>query len=262
MSVPDQLLLSNLLKHRVRCNLGIDHGPGSMPWMHPPAHRLLGWVSKPSSLRMNREVWKLNQLRGIGNQQLYVKGIPSITDQLTLDRLPTLIDSDLLNNSGDRLGSVVDMLFQPKTGKILHYLISRTDKRIPGTSRWRLEIRHIVDQQPGMVSTNLISLDDLPLSRSSIRQDFLRKSRDWRDQINEISNKATDRLEGWLEDPPWDDPADRFSSDEPLGQKDSPENWFDETDDQIEKEFLDSPLDTRYSSKRPIRSEGDSDPWV
>ena len=65
------------MKHHVRCNHGIDHGIGSIAWMHPPVHRLLGWSTRPSSLNLDRHVWRLDQLRGIGNQQVFVKGKPS-----------------------------------------------------------------------------------------------------------------------------------------------------------------------------------------
>ena len=54
----------------MRCDAGLDHGSGSFAWMHPPVHRILGWASKPSSFRLLREVWRLDQLKGIGNQDL------------------------------------------------------------------------------------------------------------------------------------------------------------------------------------------------
>ena len=91
MNLPDQLLLSDLLHHTVRCDLGIDHGPGVKAWMHPPVHRLLGWVSRPSALRMSREVWRLDQCCGLTDQQIFVRGEPAMTDQVTLERLPTLV---------------------------------------------------------------------------------------------------------------------------------------------------------------------------
>ena len=127
MTLPNQYLLSDLLKHRVRCDQGLDHGPGGSPWMHPPVHRLLGWSTKPSSLRLSRDVWRLNQLRGIGSQEVYVKGQPSITEQLTLDRLPTLLNADVLNLNGEKIEILGDDLFKLPDGKLTtmyHYLKS------------------------------------------------------------------------------------------------------------------------------------------
>ena len=80
-----------------------------MAWMHPPVHRLLGWVSRPSALRMSREIWRLNQCCGLSDQQVFVRGEPAVTDQVTLERLPTLMDAALLDRDGERIGSVVDL---------------------------------------------------------------------------------------------------------------------------------------------------------
>ena len=255
MALPEKFFLTDLLRQRVRCDQGIDHGPGLMAWMHPPVHRLLGWVSKPSSLQLSRKVWRLNQLKGIGNHQAFVKGLPSDSDQATIDRLPTLLEADLLSKHGSRLGGIADLVFDPLTGKILYYLVARTDPRIPGTSRWRLELAHIIDQQPGMVSTDLKELDDIPLARSSLRQDFIRKSRRWRDQIQVISDQASSKLEGWLEEPSWTD--DDFIDN-------SNENDLDFLEDQ---NFYPNDLDsTKYQGDIEEREKNtidyEEDPWI
>ena len=205
MTLPDQLLLSDLLNHTVRCDLGLDHGPGLMAWMHPPVHRLLGWVSRPSALRMSREVWRLDQCCGITDQQVFVRGEPASTDLVILEQLPTLMDAALLDRYDERIGTVVDFVFEPATGAIRHYLIARSDPRLPGTSRWRLSPDRIQDQQAGAVSTRLQTLDDLPLARSSVRQDLLQRTQRWRDQLRDMGDRAGDRLEGWLEDIPRDE---------------------------------------------------------
>ena len=208
MTLPDQLLLSDLLNHTVRCDLGLDHGPGLMAWMHPPVHRLLGWVSRPSALRMSREVWRLDQCCGLTDQQVFVRGEPASTDLVILEQLPTLMDAALLDRYDERIGTVVDFVFEPATGAIRHYLIARSDPRLPGTSRWRLSPDRIQDQQAGAVSTALQNLDDLPLARSSVRQDLLQRTQRWRDQLRDMGDRAGDRLEGWLEEAPWDEPEE------------------------------------------------------
>ena len=246
MSRPDQILLSDLLRHRVRCDQGLDHGPGVMAWMHPPVHRLLGWVSRPSALRTRRAVWRLDQWRGLSEQEVFVKGPPAEADLVTLERLPTLLEADLLDRQGERLGSIADLAVVPATGQILHYLVSRSDPRLPGSSRWRLTPDRIVDQCPGQVSTALRELDELPLARSSVRQDLLRRSRSWREQLQQIGDRAGERLEGWLEEPPWDEPHDA-----------RPEAWDDDWGEA-------SPRRSDRPSRSP-RSDGgddDPDPWI
>ncbi len=209
------MLLNDLLRRRVRCDQGLDHGPGQMAWMHPPVHRLLGWVSKPSALQQRRLVWRLDQLRGLSDQEVFVKGEPAESDAATVQCLPTLLDAQLLGAGGQPLGKVADAAIDLRTGRIAHYLVARTDPRLPGTSRWRLSPDRIVDQQSGQVFTALQELDDLPLARASLRQDLLRRSRRWRDQMGQETSRLKerfqeaggvleDRLEGWLEEPPWE----------------------------------------------------------
>ena len=81
MTIPTKLLLTHLYKHNVRSNSGIDHGPIISPWMHPPAHRILGLITRPSNLRLERHVWKLDQLKGMNEQEIYVKGSFSVSDE-------------------------------------------------------------------------------------------------------------------------------------------------------------------------------------
>jgi hypothetical protein len=188
-----------------------------MAWMHPPVHRLLGWVSRPSALKQRRLVWRLDQLRGLSEQEAFVKGEPAPSDAATVQGLPTLLQAQLLGGAGEPLGTVADAAVELRSGRILHYLVARSDPRLPGTSRWRLSPDRIVDQGPGRVFTALKELDDLPLARASLRQDWLRRSRRWRDQMERETSRLRervqdaggvleDRLEGWLEDPPWEGP--------------------------------------------------------
>ncbi|MFM7314956.1 MAG: RNA methyltransferase [Cyanobium sp.] len=217
MSLPDQLLLSDLLSRRVRCDRGLEHGSGQEGWMHPPVHRLLGWVSRPSALSNHRCVWRLDQLRALVEGEVLVQGDPSDVDVGTLERLPTLLGAILLSGRGEPLGQLADAAFEPRSGRILHYLVARSDPRLPGGSRWRLAPDRITDQRAGEVSTALEGLRDLPLARASLRESLLRRSRRWRDQWDEetgrlreqwqqASGRFEDRLEGWLEEPPWDGP--------------------------------------------------------
>ncbi|MFZ0408234.1 MAG: RNA methyltransferase [Cyanobium sp.] len=219
MSLPEQLLLSDLLRRKVRCDQGLDQGGGVSGWMHPPVHRLLGWVSRPSALSRRRLVWRLDQLRGLGELEAYVQGPGAETEAAILERLPTLFGASLIGAAGEMLGTVSDAAVELRSGRIRHYLVSRSDPRLPGSSRWRLSPERIVDQQPGRVVTALQGLDDLPLARASVRQEFLRRSRRWRDQMGEESSRLRDRfqaasgrfeqrLEGWLEEPPWDEQVD------------------------------------------------------
>jgi hypothetical protein len=284
-ALPELLLLSDLLRRRVRCDQGLDHGPGAVAWMHPPVHRLLGWASRPSAFGQRRAVWRLDQLKGLSEVEAFVRGEPSETDPDTLRRLPTLLEAVLLGGDGQPLGSVADAAVELRTGRIRHYLVSRSDPRLPGSSRWRLVPDRIVDQQPGRVFTALRGLDDLPLARASVRQEFLRRSRRWRDQVGEETSRLRDqfqqaggrledRLEGWLEEPPWDERQERqerpgradgrpWREDpaEPDADPGAYDDWIDEDGDRDGGPEPRSPGPERRPPDR-YRGREDDDPWV
>lgn len=226
-----------------------------MAWMHPPVHRLLGWATRPSLFGQQRLVWRLDQLEDLLELEALVRGEPAETDQQTLERLPTLLEATLLDRRREPIGAVADLVFEPATGRIDHYLVSRSDPRLPGSSRWRLALDRIVDQQPGRVFTAVDGLDDLPLARASVRQDLLRRSRRWRDQVQQAGVRLESRLEGWLEDPPWD------------GVEPPSEDWDDRPDSPQEREVWQGPepWDDEAIWDPPQRqrpAQDDPDPWL
>lgn len=271
-----------------------------MVWMHPPVHRVLGWVSRPSAFGARRLVWRLDQLRGLLELEVLVKGEPAETDQETLERLPTLIEASLLDVRREPIGTLADAAIELATGRIRHYLVSRSDPRLPGSSRWRLSPERIVDQQPGQVFTALEGLDDLPLARASVRQEFLRRSRRWRDQMQEETSRLRDqfqqvgdsveqRVEGWLEEPPWEglqsaesrrpsgrepdwdpgwDPEWPPPGPEPPDDRSGPasgplEPWEEPWQEEPGSDSDDDapPLPRSSRRRRPAEDDADEDPW-
>ena len=180
--------------------MALNYGNGENVWMHPPVHRILGWFSRPSNFDLKRNVWRLNQISQIIDNEIYVKGDPAISDLATLNRFPTLIEANLININGSKIGFIADFLFEIKTGKIKYYLVSRSNPKIPGSSRWKLNIDNINDQQPGLVFCESNSLDDLTLIKSSIKNEFLQKGKKIIDRFDDMKNIASNRLEDWLEE--------------------------------------------------------------
>ncbi len=235
MKLPKEILLSELLNYSVKGNMVLNYGNGENVWMHPPVHRILGWYSRPSNFDLKRNVWRLNQITQIIDNEVYVKGDPAISDLATLNRFPTLIEANLININGSKIGVIADFLFEMKTGKIKYYLISRSNPKIPGSSRWKLPIDNINDQQPGLVFCESISLDDLPLIKSSIKNEFMQKGKKFFDRFDDMKNIASNRLEEWLEE------------DEDISQK------------------LDSKEKSFYNNDRtpiPSSEKKEDDPWI
>ena len=200
MKLPKEFLLSDLLSRIVKGNASLNYGNGENVWMHPPVHRILGWSSRPSNFDLKRNVWKLNQISQIIDNDIYVKGNPAISDLATLSRFPNLIEANLVNSKGSKIGVIADFLFEMKTGNIKFYLISRSNPRIPGSSRWKLDIEDIVDQQPGLVFCSSDSLDDFSLVRSSFKNQIFKKGKKIINRFDDMKNSAANRLEDWLEE--------------------------------------------------------------
>ncbi len=200
MKLPKEILLSQLLNYCVKGETALNYGSGENVWMHPPVHRILGWSSRPSNFDLKRNVWRLNQITQLIDNEIYIKGEPAISDLATLNRFPTLIDANLVSINGSKIGVIADFLFEIKTGKIKYYLVSRSNPKIPGSSRWKLNIEDINDQQPGLVFCESSSLNDLSLVKSSIKNDFLQKGKKIINRFDDMKNIASNRLEEWLEE--------------------------------------------------------------
>ncbi len=235
MKLPKEILLSELLNYSVKGNLALNYGNGENVWMHPPVHRILGWYSRPSNFDLKRNVWRLNQISQIIDNEIYVKGEPAISDLATLNRFPTLIEANLININGSKIGVIADFLFEIKTGKIKYYLVSRSNPKIPGSSRWKLNIENINDQQPGLVFCESSSLDDLFLIKSSFKNEFLQKGKKIFTRFDDMKNIAANRLEDWLEE------------DEDINQKLDLEEESFYNDDSTSRSFSDKKED---------------DPWI
>ena len=79
-------------------------------------------------------------------------------------------------------------------------MVSRSNPKIPGSSRWKLTIDNINDQQPGLVFCESNSLDDLSLIKSSIKNEFFQKGKKIIDRFDDMKTIASNRLEEWLEE--------------------------------------------------------------
>nr|APP88185.1 hypothetical protein PCKR_399 [Paulinella micropora] len=197
MSLPRDLLLSDLLRHQVISETGA-RGLGVQAWIHPSSHRVLGWVSRPSPLHTRYVVWRLNQLCSFTQQEVLVYGNGVEIDSVILQKLPTVINSSLVNYCNQRLGIVADITINLMTGGIDNYLVARSNPNIPGSSRWGMKAHLIVNQHGNQVFTEIQSLKDLPLIRSSIRQDLITRSRHLRTRIRMMNNQAKQRVESIL----------------------------------------------------------------
>ena len=122
-----------------------------------------------------------------------------------------------------------------KTGKIRYYLVSRSNPKIPGSSRWKLDIDNINDQQPGLVFCESNSLDDLSLIKSSFKNEFMQKGKKIFNRFEDMKNTASNRLEEWLEE------------DEDISQN---------------LDFKQKSFYNNYKTSIPTSEKKEDDPWI
>lgn len=91
-------------------------------WMHPPAHRVMGFVCKPGFMTKQRYAFNLKQLYRIGPESILVSSGAAETNVKEVALLETLIGLELWTDAGERLGRIIDCLFDRQTGNITHYL--------------------------------------------------------------------------------------------------------------------------------------------
>ena len=131
---------------------------------------------------------------------------------------------------------------------------------IPGTSRWLLSIAQIIDKQPGSISCDIETFEDLPIQKASLKEEFLSKSRKWKAQFQDLTYNASDKLEGWIDDQISE--SDNDSDDdsyEILNDDPSYDDWIDNLDIDSSEEF-----NRMNKSKKNTNStnERDLDPWI
>lgn len=91
-------------------------------WMHPPAHRVMGFICKPGFMTKQRYAFNLKQLYRIGPESILVSAGAAETNVKEVALLETLIGLELWTDAGERLGRIIDCLFDQQTGNITHYL--------------------------------------------------------------------------------------------------------------------------------------------
>jgi len=91
-------------------------------WMHPPVHRVLGFICKSGFLGTKKTAFNLAQIKTLGTNSILVNARPVETDSEQVRKLESLIGCEVWRDDGDKNGKIIDCLFNLKTGAITQYL--------------------------------------------------------------------------------------------------------------------------------------------
>lgn len=91
-------------------------------WMHPPVHRVLGFICKSGFMGTKKMAFNLAQIKTFGANSILVGSQPVETDAEKVRQLESLIHCEVWSDAGEKIGRIVDCLFNLQTGTITDYL--------------------------------------------------------------------------------------------------------------------------------------------
>ncbi len=120
---PEVVRQSDLLNQLVLERNSMEElGHVDVLWMHPPVHRVLGFICKSGFLGTKKTAFNLAQIKTLGANSILVNAKPVETDSEKVRSLESLLNCDVWSDAGNKIGRITDYLFNLKTGAITQYL--------------------------------------------------------------------------------------------------------------------------------------------
>jgi len=121
---PDIVRQSDLLNQMVLDRNTMEElGRVEVLWMYPQAHRVLGFICKSGLLGMKKFAFKLIQIHALGSNGILTHSQPEATDAERVSLLESLLQHEVWTDQGNRVGKIIDYVFDLRTGNITHYLL-------------------------------------------------------------------------------------------------------------------------------------------
>ncbi len=170
-------------------------------WMYPQAHRVLGMICKGGGLlAKKRWAYKLPQVESLNQGNIWIEGPGTATSPDQVRQLETLIDHEIWVDGGDRLGVIVDCLFNRKTGQITQYLFVNNPLRrlIDAPNPLRPEEILSFGNHRALVSPQAVAR--LRRERPSLRDTFSQMKEQAKAEYEQVTNQTQERVRNWGEE--------------------------------------------------------------
>ncbi len=170
-------------------------------WMYPQAHRVLGVICKGGGLlAKKRWAYKLPQIESLNQGNIWVEGPGGSPSPEQVRQLETLIDHEIWVDGGDRLGVIVDCLFNRKTGQITQYLFvnNRLRQLIDASNPLRPEEILSFGNNRVLVSPQAVAR--LRRERPNLRETFSQMKEQARSEYEQVTNQTQERVRNWGEE--------------------------------------------------------------
>ncbi len=170
-------------------------------WMYPQAHRVLGVICKGGGLLgKKRWAYKLPQIESLNQGNIWIEGPGNETSPEQIRQLQTLIDHEIWVDGGDRLGVIVDCLFNRKTGQITQYLFvnNRLRQLIDASNPLRPEEILSFGNNRVLVSPQAVAR--LRRERPNLRETFSQMKEQARSEYEQVTSQTQERVRNWGEE--------------------------------------------------------------
>lgn len=183
-------LLNQLVLDR---NTMEELGQIEVVWMYPQVHRVLGFVCHSGFLGKQKAAFKLKHITALGENSVLVTAKPTATDAERVRQLESLVHCEVWSDQGNRVGQIIDFVFNLETGEIQSYLLVAGRLAALTDGIYQLPPRKIISLGRKRVLIAEATIARLDLYRGGIRQ-TLTKTGEW---LKSDLEQVTEELQAW-----------------------------------------------------------------
>ncbi len=189
-TVPEAIRHSELLNQLVLNRATREElGRVEILWMYPPAHRVLGFICKSGFLGNQKSAFKLSQIEAIGVNGILTHSQPDATDTDRVRQLESLIHSEVWSNGGEKVGKIIDCVFNLQSGAISDYLMVGDRLSTLAGTIYRLPINRISSLGRKRVLVSDRTIQAFPLYREGIQQKISKASNAVKDDYTQVTQE-------------------------------------------------------------------------
>ncbi|MBE9128927.1 MULTISPECIES: PRC-barrel domain-containing protein [unclassified Coleofasciculus] len=124
MSVQPQILKQSELLNRLVLDRHTTEEVGRVAqlWLDPQAHRVVGFTCKSGLLGGKKQSFTWRQIYTIGTDSILVSTLQDTTVSDQGEPLESRIGHEVWTDAGNKVGKLVDYIFEPKSGAVINYL--------------------------------------------------------------------------------------------------------------------------------------------
>ncbi|WP_448561455.1 PRC-barrel domain-containing protein [Trichothermofontia sp.] len=202
-------LLNQLVLDR---NTMEELGQIEVVWMYPQIHRVLGFVCHSGFLGRQKSAFKLKQITALEENSVLVTEKPTETDAERVRQLESLVHCEVWSDQGNRVGQIIDFVFDLETGEIHNYLLVASRLAALTDGVYQLPPRKIISLGRKRVLIAEATIARLDVYQGGIKQTLSKAGewlkgdleqvvedwRSWRQAAQAKTRQVGGKLQGWI----------------------------------------------------------------